>query len=102
MLQYRCNNNGGVKMRTVLRKVGEFTRGFDPCRFLAECGVGTEIEMRQEGRGLVIEPVKTVRLRCFDGYQAENETDAWEEEMTLTPVELVKAFVRYDAMRYDK
>lgn len=35
--------------------------------FLAECGVGAEIEMRQKGLGLVIEPVKTVRLGWFDG-----------------------------------
>ena len=55
--------------------------------FLAECGVGAEIEMRQKGRGLVIEPVKTVRLGWFDGCQAENELDWWEEELTLTPVE---------------
>ncbi|MDO9068121.1 MAG: AbrB/MazE/SpoVT family DNA-binding domain-containing protein [Deltaproteobacteria bacterium] len=74
-------------MRTVLRKVGNSRGVLIPAAFLAECGVGTEIEMRQEGRGLVIEPVKTARLGWFDGYQAENETDAWEEEMTLTPVE---------------
>ena len=49
--------------------------------------VGYEIEMREDGRGLVIEPVRAARLRWFDGYQAENEIDAWEEEMTLTPVE---------------
>ena len=74
-------------MRTVLRKVGNSRGVLIPAAFLAECGVGTEIEMRQEGRGLVIEPVKTVRLGWFDGYQFENEMDAWEEEMTLTPVE---------------
>ena len=74
-------------MRTVLRKVGNSRGVLIPAAFLAECGVGTEIEMREEGRRLVIEPVKTVRLGWFDGYQAENETDAWEEEMALTPVE---------------
>jgi len=58
-----------------------------PAAFLAECGVGTEIEMREEVRWLVIEPVKTVRRGWFDGYQAENEMDAREEEMALIPVE---------------
>jgi hypothetical protein len=43
--------------------------------------------MRQEGRGLVIEPVKTMRLGWFDGYRADHETDEREEVMTLTPVE---------------
>ncbi len=58
-----------------------------PAVFFAECGVGAEIEMRQEVRVLVIEPVKGVRLGWLDGCQAENELDGWEEDMTLTPVE---------------
>jgi antitoxin MazE len=74
-------------MRTVLRKVGNSRGVLIPAAFLAECGVGSEIEMRQEGRGLVIEPVKTMRLGWFDGYRADHETDEREEVMTLTPVE---------------
>ncbi len=56
-------------MRTVLPKIGNSRGVLIPAAFLAECGVGTEIEMRQEGLGLVIEPVKTARLGWFDGYQ---------------------------------
>lgn len=74
-------------MRTVVRKVGNSRGVLIPAAFLTECGVGTEIEMRQEGKGLVIEPVKTIRAGWFDSYQVDRETDAWEEDMTLTPVE---------------
>jgi antitoxin MazE len=74
-------------MRTVLRKVGNSRGVLIPAAFLTECGVGMEIEMRQEGKGLVIEPVKTIRLGWLDDYQVDRETDAWEEDMTLTPVE---------------
>jgi antitoxin MazE len=74
-------------MRTVLRRVGNSRGVIIPAAFLAECGVGAEIEMRQEGRGLVLEPVRAARLGWFDGYQAEKELDGWAHEMTLTPVE---------------
>jgi len=57
-------------MRTVLRKVGNSRGVLIPAAFLAECGVGSEIEMRQEGRAIVIEPVKT-GAGIGSGFQAD-------------------------------
>jgi len=43
-------------MQTTLRKVVNSRGVLIPAAFLAPCGIGTEIEMRQEGRRILIEP----------------------------------------------
>ena len=74
-------------MQTTLRKVGNSRGVLIPAAFLAECGIGTEIEMRQEGRRIIIEPMNPPpRLRWFDSYQAEKDADAWAG-ITETPAE---------------
>jgi antitoxin MazE len=73
-------------MRTTLRKVGNSRGVLIPAAFLATCEVGTEIEMRQEGQRIIIEPVKAPRAGWFNGYRAKKEENAWEG-MTETPVE---------------
>jgi antitoxin MazE len=75
------------EMRTVLRKVGNSRGVLIPAAFLAEYGVGAEIEMRQDGRSIIIEPVQSLRRGWFDNYHAENEADDHEEKMVLTAVE---------------
>ena len=64
-------------MRTTLRKVGNSRGVLIPVAFLSACQINNEIEMRQEGRRIIIEPVKTVRDGWFDGYQAAKDTDVW-------------------------
>jgi antitoxin MazE len=60
-------------MRTTLRKVGNSCGVLIPAAFLEGCDIGTEIEIRQEGRRIVLEPVQKERSGWFDGYQAEWE-----------------------------
>ena len=74
-------------MQTTLRKVGNSRGVLIPAAFLAACGIGTEIEMRQEGRRIIIEPMNPPpRLGWFDTYQADKEVDAWAG-ITDTPTE---------------
>ena len=64
-------------MRTSLRKVGNSRGVLIPAAFLAACEIGTEIEMHQEGRRIIIEPIDSPRQGWFKGYQAEKDADAW-------------------------
>lgn len=64
-------------MRTTLRKVGNSRGVIIPVAFLSACQISNEIEMRQEGRSIIIEPVKTLRAGWFSGYQAAKDTDIW-------------------------
>ncbi len=64
-------------MRTTLRKVGNSRGVLIPVAFLSACQISNEIEMRQEGRRIIIEPVQTVRTGWFDGYQAPKDADVW-------------------------
>ncbi len=73
-------------MKTTLRKVGNSRGVLIPAAFLAECAIGTEVEMRQEGQRIIIEPVKAPRRGWFNGYHAEGDEDGWEG-MTETPAE---------------
>lgn len=73
-------------MKTTLRKVGNSRGVLIPAAFLAACEIGMEIEMRQEGRRIIIEPIKSPRLGWFNNYQAKKDADAWEG-MVETPAE---------------
>lgn len=65
-------------MQTTLRKVGNSRGVLIPAAFLAACGISTEIEMRQEGRRIIIEPLNPLpRVGWFDTYQADKEVDVW-------------------------
>jgi len=73
-------------MRTTLRKVGNSRGVLIPAAFLSACQISNEIEMRQEGRRIIIEPVPTLRAGWYDGYQAAKDTDAWHG-LNVTAVE---------------
>ena len=49
------------------------------CRIgaIEACQLGKKVEVRVEGKTLVIEALKTPRASWFDGYQAEDEVEAW-------------------------
>ncbi|MFA7384265.1 MAG: AbrB/MazE/SpoVT family DNA-binding domain-containing protein [Desulfurivibrionaceae bacterium] len=65
-------------MQTTFRKVGNSRGILIPATFLAACGIGTEIEMRQEGRRIIIEPINhPPRLGWFDSYRADKDVDVW-------------------------
>lgn len=62
-------------MRTHLRKVGNSRGVIIPAALLEACGLGEEVDLRMEGKTLVIEAVKTPRSGWFDGYQPETDSD---------------------------
>ncbi len=74
-------------MKTTLRKVGNSRGVLIPAAFLAACEIGAEIEMRMEGRRIIIEPLNPPpRIGWFKNYLPENDTDAWEG-ISETPAE---------------
>ena len=62
-------------MRTHLRKVGNSRGVIIPAALLEACGLGEEVDLRMEGKTLVIEALKTPRSGWFDGYQPEADND---------------------------
>ncbi len=62
-------------MRTSLRKVGNSRGVIIPAVLLAACEMADEVDIRLEGKSLVIEPVHTPRAGWFTGYQAEADTE---------------------------
>jgi antitoxin MazE len=62
-------------MRTSLRKVGNSRGIIIPAPLLAACGMIDEVNIRLEGKNLVIEPVSAPRAGWFDGYQPEADAE---------------------------
>lgn len=62
-------------MRTSLRKVGNSRGVIIPAALLAACEMGAEVDIRMEGKTLLITPVKEPRANWFDGYQPEADSD---------------------------
>lgn len=65
-------------MRTTLRKVGNSQGVLIPAALIAECQIQGAVDMIVEAGKLVITPVRAPRSGWFDGYQAEQDEDAWE------------------------
>ena len=70
-------------MRTSLRKVGNSRGIIIPAALLAACGMVDEVDIRLEGKNLLIAPVSALRAGWFDGYKA----DADMEPLTALPVD---------------
>ncbi|WP_394753489.1 AbrB/MazE/SpoVT family DNA-binding domain-containing protein [Crenothrix sp.] len=62
-------------MRTHLRKIGNSRGVIIPSALLEACELGEEVELRVEGKTLVIEALQVPRSGWFDGYQAETDSD---------------------------
>jgi antitoxin MazE len=65
-------------MRTTLRKIGNSRGVLLPAALLAECGISDEIELRLEGKKIVIEPLRPAREGWYEGYNADADADAWD------------------------
>ncbi|MBI3370477.1 MAG: hypothetical protein HY017_01800 [Betaproteobacteria bacterium] len=65
-------------MRTTLRKLGNSRGVLIPAALLAECGITDAIELRLEGRSIIIEPAKPSREAWFDHRSTGGEKDAWQ------------------------
>ena len=70
-------------MRTSLRKVGNSRGIIIPAALLAACGMSDEVDIRLEGKNLLIAPVSKLRAGWFDGYRPE----AIEEPLSPLPVD---------------
>ncbi len=62
-------------MRTTLRKVGNSRGVIIPAALLAACEMEAEVDIRLEGKALLISPVKEPRAGWFEGYQPEGDSD---------------------------
>ena len=62
-------------MRTSLRKVGNSRGVIIPAPLLAACEMGDEVDIRLEGKNLVIAPVKAPRAGWFEGYKPKADSE---------------------------
>ncbi|MBS4051360.1 MAG: AbrB/MazE/SpoVT family DNA-binding domain-containing protein [Methylomonas sp.] len=62
-------------MRSQLRKIGNSRGVIIPAALLEACGFGDEVDLRIEGKTLVIEALKAPRSGWFKGYRAEDDVD---------------------------
>jgi len=58
-------------MLTHLRKVGNSRGIIIPATFLNSCEMVDEVDIRQEGKNIVIAPAKVPRKGWFEGYKPE-------------------------------
>jgi len=63
-------------MRSQLRKIGNSRGVIIPAALLEACELGDEVDLRLEGKTLVIEALKAPRSGWFDGYQPEADSAA--------------------------
>jgi antitoxin MazE len=62
-------------MRTHLRKVGNSRGVIIPAALLEACGLVEEVDLRVEGKTLVIEALQAPRRGWFEGFEPETDTD---------------------------
>jgi antitoxin MazE len=66
-------------MHTQLRKIGNSRGIILPGALIAACGLEGEVEIRIQGRTIVIEAVEKPRAHWFDSFVAEDEgSDPWD------------------------
>lgn len=70
-------------MRASLRKVGNSRGIIIPAALLAACEMGEEVDIRMEGKNLLIAPIREPRSGWFENYQPK--TDA--EPLAALPVD---------------
>lgn len=87
MLFYQplCNNIVAIisglepPMRTHLRKIGNSRGVIIPAALLETCELEEEVNLRVEGKTLVIEALNAPRKNWLTGYKAEEEdADEWQ------------------------
>ena len=59
-------------MRTTLRRLGNSRAVLIPATLLAECGITEAIDLRLEGRSIIIEPAKPQREAWFEHHSHES------------------------------
>lgn len=62
-------------MRTIIRKVGNSRGIIIPAALLVACEMADEVDIRLEGKSLVIVPVHAPRTGWFVGYKPEADVE---------------------------
>ena len=70
-------------MQTHLRKVGNSQGIIIPASFLVACSLKKDVDLRIEGKTLVIEAIRKPRVGWFDNYKAEEivKDDTWNDTL---------------------
>ena len=68
-------------MQTQLRKIGNSRGLIIPSAFLESCSLNDKVDLRVEGKTLIIEALKKPRAKWFDNYQAEKNDEAWNDTL---------------------
>jgi len=63
-------------MRTHIRKVGNSRGVIIPAALLAACEMSDEVDIRLEGKNLIIAPVHAPRAGWFEAYQPQADAEA--------------------------
>lgn len=66
-------------MRSTIRKIGNSRGVLIPAALLAESGISDHINMRVEGKCIVIEPLREAREGWFPAPEAGADIDFWAE-----------------------
>jgi antitoxin MazE len=65
-------------MRTYLRRIGNSCGIIIPATLLETCELGEEVNLRIEGKTLIVEALNVPRKNWFAGYKVEEDTDEWQ------------------------
>ncbi|TXK96289.1 AbrB family transcriptional regulator [Methylococcaceae bacterium CS1] len=66
-------------MHTYLRKIGNSKGIIIPTAFLESCSLSDAVDLRIEGKTLVIKPLNKPRAGWFDGYKEEADDGLWND-----------------------
>lgn len=62
-------------MRTSIRKIGNSRGILIPPAFLADCGIGDQVDIRMDGDSLIIRPIHAPRAGWFEGFKPEMDVE---------------------------
>ena len=74
-------------MHIPLRRIGNSKGIILPAALIAACGFENEVDLKLEGKSLVIEAAGKPRLTWFDSWVAEGDIDAWKSLPTAEGTE---------------
>ncbi len=64
-------------MQIPIRRIGNSKGIILPAALISACGIRSEVDLRLEGRSIIIEPTGMPRSSWFESYVAEKDLDAW-------------------------
>lgn len=65
-------------MHIPLRRIGNSKGIILPATLIAACGFENEVDLKIEGKTIIIEPAGKPRSTWFDSWVAEGDIDAWK------------------------